>query len=95
MAIVFHGVGVIGVFPPQAMTFPIRALQQRNLTVKGGNCNHRRYIPRLVGLIASGAFDPTRVLTQREPVTRAIEAYETFDRRCPGWIKVELLPKAG
>jgi threonine dehydrogenase-like Zn-dependent dehydrogenase len=88
-------IGVIGVFPPQAMTFPIGALQQRNLTVRGGNCNHRRYIPRLVGLVASGAFDPTEILTQREPVTGAIEAYETFDRRRPGWIKVELLPKAG
>jgi threonine dehydrogenase-like Zn-dependent dehydrogenase len=88
-------ISVIGVFPPQAMTFPIGALQQRNLTVKGGNCNHRRYIPRLVSLVASGAFDPTDVLTQEEPVTAAIEAYETFDRRRPGWIKVELLPKAG
>ena len=88
-------IGVIGVFPPQAMTFPIGALQQRNLTVRGGNCNHRRYIPRLVGLVASGAFDPTEILTQREPVTGAIEAYETFDQRRPGWIKVELLPKAG
>ena len=88
-------VGVIGVFPPQAMTFPIGALQQRNLTVKGGNCNPRRYIPRLVGLVASGALDPTEILTQREPVTGVIEAYETFDRRRPGWIKVELLPEAG
>jgi threonine dehydrogenase-like Zn-dependent dehydrogenase len=85
-------IGVIGVFPPQAMTFPIGALQQRNLTVKGGNCNHSRYIPRLVGLVASGSFDPTEVLTQSEPVTGAIEAYETFDRRRPGWIKTELLP---
>jgi len=88
-------IGVIGVFPPQAMTFPIGAVQQRNLTVKGGNCNHRRYIPRLIGLVASGAFDPTDVLTQREPVTGAIEAYEIFDRRRPGWIKVELLTEAG
>jgi threonine dehydrogenase-like Zn-dependent dehydrogenase len=87
-------IGVIGVFPPPAMTFPIGVLQQRNLTVKGGNCNHRRYIPKLVGLVASGALDPTDILTQEEPVTEVIEAYEVFDRRRPGWIKVELLPKA-
>jgi threonine dehydrogenase-like Zn-dependent dehydrogenase len=88
-------IGVIGVFPPQAMSFPIGALQQRNLTVKGGNCNHRRYIPTLVGLVATGALDPTEILTQREPATGAIEAYEAFDQRQPGWIKVELLPEAG
>jgi threonine dehydrogenase-like Zn-dependent dehydrogenase len=62
---------VIGDFPPQAMSFPIGALQQCNLTLRGGNCNHRRYIPKLVGLVATGALDPTEILTQREP---AIEA---------------------
>jgi threonine dehydrogenase-like Zn-dependent dehydrogenase len=87
-------VGVIGVFPPPAMTAPIGDVQQRNLTVRGGNCNHRKYIPQLVGLVATGALDPTEVLTQTEPVTDAIEAYEVFDRRRPGWIKVELNPAA-
>jgi len=86
---------VIGVFSPQAMSFPIGALQQRNLTVRGGNCNHRRYIPKLVGLLATGALDPTKILTQRKPAMGAIEAYEAFDQRQPGWIKVELLPAAG
>ncbi len=88
-------IGVIGVFPPQAMTFPVGALQQRNLTLKGGNCNHRKYILRLVGLVATGALDPTGILTNREPMTDVIEAYKIFDQRQPGWIKVELLPTAG
>jgi threonine dehydrogenase-like Zn-dependent dehydrogenase len=87
-------VGVIGVFPPQAMTAPIGTIQQRNLTVRGGNCNHRRYMPKLVALVATGAFDPTEILTQTEPITNAIEAYKIFDRREPGWIKVELNPVA-
>jgi threonine dehydrogenase-like Zn-dependent dehydrogenase len=34
------------------------------------------------------------VLTQREPVMNALEAYKAFDQRQPGWIKVELLPAA-
>jgi threonine dehydrogenase-like Zn-dependent dehydrogenase len=42
-------IGVIRVFPPQAMNFPIGTLQQRNLTVRGGNCNHRRYTPNSSG----------------------------------------------
>jgi len=85
-------IGIIGVFPPQAMTFPVGALQQRNLTVKGGNCNHRKYIPKLVGLVASGALDPSEILTQEEPIADAVDAYEQFDRRRPGWMKVELQP---
>ena len=87
-------IGVIGVFPPQAMTAPMGTIQQRNLTVRGGNCNHRKYMPMLVGLVATGAVDPTEILTNTEPLTNAIEAYEAFDRREPGWIKVELQPAA-
>jgi threonine dehydrogenase-like Zn-dependent dehydrogenase len=87
-------IGVIGVFPPQAMTAPMGTIQQRNLTVRGGNCNHRKYMPMLVGLVATGALDPTEILTNTEPLTSAIEAYEAFDRREPGWIKVELQPAA-
>ena len=87
-------IGVIGVFPPQAMTAPMGTIQQRNLTVRGGNCNHRKYMPMLVGLVATGAVDPTEILTNTEPLTSAIEAYEAFDRCEPGWIKVELEPAA-
>jgi threonine dehydrogenase-like Zn-dependent dehydrogenase len=45
-----------------------------------------------VDLVTSGAVDPSKVLTQTEPLTDAIEAYKSFDRRQPGWIKVELKP---
>ena len=64
----------------------------KNLTIKMGNCNHRKYIPKLVELVASGAIDPSQVLTQAEPMTDAIEAYKEFDQRQAGWIKVELAP---
>jgi threonine dehydrogenase-like Zn-dependent dehydrogenase len=42
--------------------------------------------------VRTGAIDPTRVLTQREPIGSAIDAYKAFDTRQPGWIKVELTP---
>jgi threonine dehydrogenase-like Zn-dependent dehydrogenase len=48
----------------------------------------------LVGLTATEALDPTEILTNVEPLTDAIEAYEAFDSREPGWIKVELNPAA-
>lgn len=83
-------IGIIGVFPPQMTSAPIGAVQQRNLTIKGGNCNHRKYIPKLVGLVATGTLDPTSVITQQEPVVSAIDAYMEFDQRRPGWMKVEL-----
>ncbi|ATF88204.1 zinc-dependent alcohol dehydrogenase [Burkholderia gladioli] len=85
-------IGIIGVYPPQHRVFPIGEAMNRNLTLKMGNCNHRTIAPRLVELVAGGTFDPLSVLTQREPLTSAIEAYRTFDAREPGWVKVKLEP---
>ena len=71
-------------------SFPIGQAMQKNITMRMGNCNHRKYIPMLLGLVASGAVDPVKVLTQKEPTQNALDAYEVFDKRQPGWIKVEL-----
>ena len=84
--------GIIGVYPPSDMFFPIGAAMNKNLTINMGNCNHRTYIPKLVDKVAAGTTDPTTVLTQIEPMSDAIEAYKQFDLRRPGWIKVELKP---
>jgi threonine dehydrogenase-like Zn-dependent dehydrogenase len=81
---------VVGVYPPAERNFPIGTAMLRNLTIRMGNCNHRKYLPKLLELVQSGAVDPTRVLTQREPLTSAIDAYKAFDARKPGWLKVEL-----
>ncbi|WP_026923809.1 zinc-dependent alcohol dehydrogenase [Glycomyces arizonensis] len=83
-------IGVIGVYPPGFNSFPIGAAMNKNLTVKMGNCNHRRYLPGLLDLVVSGTVDPTAFITRHERPTDAIEAYETFDRREDGWLKTVL-----
>jgi len=83
---------IVGVYPPTDKVFPIGQAMNKNITVKMGNCNHRRYYNTLIDLVLSGVLDPARVLTKKEPVQGAVEAYEAFDRREPGWIKVELKP---
>lgn len=83
-------VGIIGVYPPQHEIFPVGAAMNRNLTIKAGNCNHRRYVPGLLSKIAAGTADPTTVVSQQADVPGAVEAYEFFDRREPGWTKVTL-----
>jgi threonine dehydrogenase-like Zn-dependent dehydrogenase len=83
---------IVGVYPEVARFFPIGAAMGKNLTIKMGNCNHRKYLPRLIDLVRTGAVDPTRILTQREPLTDVIAAYKAFDLRKPGWIKVALTP---
>ncbi|MBV8518652.1 MAG: glutathione-dependent formaldehyde dehydrogenase [Acidobacteria bacterium] len=85
---------IIGVYPETAKTFPIGMAMNKNLTVQMGNCHHRKYIPELIELVQAGAIDPAVILTQETPMTGAIEAYEHFDRREAGWIKVKLDPEA-
>jgi threonine dehydrogenase-like Zn-dependent dehydrogenase len=84
--------GIVGVYPMTMEAFPIGKAMNKNLTIKMGNCNHRRYIPRLVDMVKGRIIDPTAILTQRAPITSAIEAYKAFDERKEGWVKVELLP---
>ncbi len=83
---------IIGVYSIDFMGFPIGMAMNKNLTVKMGNCHHRKYIPRLVELVRSGTVDTLKILTKREPMTSVIEAYKTFAEHKPGWVKVELDP---
>jgi threonine dehydrogenase-like Zn-dependent dehydrogenase len=84
---------IIGVYPENDRVFPIGEAMNRNLTIKMGNCNHRRYIPDLLELVRTGAVRPSAILTQEEPLTSALDAYSAFDRRKPGWLKVKLDPR--
>jgi threonine dehydrogenase-like Zn-dependent dehydrogenase len=84
---------IIGVYNEKSH-FPIGAAMEKNLSINMGNCNHRRYIPRLLDLVRSGQFDPSKILTNRVALGDAVGAYEAFDRRQDGWIKVELVPAA-
>ncbi|MGH9605930.1 MAG: zinc-dependent alcohol dehydrogenase [Terracidiphilus sp.] len=87
-------VSVIGVYPAPVSGFPIDKVLEKNLTLKAGNCNHRRYMPEMIELVRSGVIRPEQFLTQREPIQSAIDAYRSFAKHERGWIKVELDPAA-
>jgi threonine dehydrogenase-like Zn-dependent dehydrogenase len=87
-------IGIIGVYPQTFDSYPIGVVMNKNVTVKAGNCNHRHYIPQLVGMVTNGTVDPALLLTGHEPMTDVLAAYREFDRREPGWIKVALNPGA-
>ena len=74
---------IIGVYLPKANSFPIGKVVN-TLSINMGECNHRTYVPMLLEMVRIGRIDPVNVLTQVEPITGAIEAYERFDRREAG-----------
>ncbi|BDP44454.1 glutathione-dependent formaldehyde dehydrogenase (plasmid) [Deinococcus aetherius] len=83
---------IIGVYPPTMQSFPIGAAMNKNLTIRMGNCNHRKYIPYLLDLIQQGTLDPEKLLSRAEEMSDVLSAYQAFDERRPGWLKVELVP---
>ena len=85
-------IAIVGVYPPTVASYPIGMAINKNLTIRMGVCNHRRYMDVLIEHVLAGRLDPARILTQLEPMTDAIGAYEAFDERQPGWMKVELEP---
>lgn len=85
-------VSVIGVYSSAVQGFPIEQILEKNLTLKAGNCNHRRYMPEMIELVRSGVIRPEQFLTQKAPIQSAIDAYRSFARHEPGWIKVKLEP---
>jgi len=84
---------IIGVYSESVKAFPIGKAMEKNLTLRMGNCDHRRYLPVLIELVRNGTVVPSEILTQAEPMTSVIEAYKAFDKRKPGWIKVKLEPE--
>jgi threonine dehydrogenase-like Zn-dependent dehydrogenase len=82
--------GVIGVYPETFSTMPFGSAMMKNLTIKSGNCPHRKYIPMLMEQVQSGALHPEKVITKSEAFTSVLDAYHAFDERQSGWLKVAL-----
>jgi len=41
----------------------------KNITVKGGNCNHLRYVAKLLEIVRSVTIKPEHILTKHEAFT--------------------------
>ncbi|STX50408.1 threonine(-3-)dehydrogenase [Legionella busanensis] len=83
-------ISIVGVYPPSFKVYPIGEAMNKNLKIVMGNCPHRAYIPQLLALIEDKRIDPLAILTQKVAISDVLEAYEHFDKREEGWIKVAL-----
>ena len=54
--------------PPQLKLFPVGEVMNKNITVRAGNCNPCKYLPRLFELVRSGVFRPEQFFTQKSPM---------------------------
>ncbi|WP_139491223.1 zinc-dependent alcohol dehydrogenase [Brevibacillus dissolubilis] len=83
---------LVGVYGARYNAFPLGDLFARNITVKMGQAPVIHYIPELYQMIKEEKFDPTDIITHRLPLAQAQHAYDIFDEKTDGCIKVVLKP---
>ncbi len=83
-------ISIIGVYSELLKTFPIGKAMEKNLTIRMGNCNHKKYIPRLLLWVQNNIFDSRDFVSHTLPLADIVNGYKHFDKRDDGWLKVVL-----
>jgi alcohol dehydrogenase len=83
-------VSVVGVFQqPASINAPRMLAKNTTLTMGMGDLGR---IQEIIDLIAAGGLDLTPLLTHRVPLDEVIAAYDLFEKRADGVIKILLTP---
>jgi len=85
-------ISVVGVHTEAAFPFTPAELYDRNLTYRVGRCPARRLIEPLLAWILAGHPEVGSVFTHCLPLSRGTTAYQLFDAKDDGCIKVALEP---
>lgn len=85
-------VSTIGVYGPPWNLVDFGSAMNKQLTIRTGQCNVKRYMRRMFDHIRGGRVDAKSVFTHRLPLEDAPKAYHTFARKEDGCIKVALFP---
>jgi threonine dehydrogenase-like Zn-dependent dehydrogenase len=85
-------ISVVGVYGPPFNLVDFGTAMNKNQTIRTGQCNVKRYVPRLLEHVRSKRIEARRVFTHRLPLEAAPDAYRTFARKEDGCVKVALFP---
>lgn len=82
-----------GVYAGFVDKLPFGAAFGKGLTLRMGQTHVQRYMRPLLDLIENNKIDPSVIITHSVPLANANEAYQTFEARANGCIKVVLKPQ--
>jgi 2-desacetyl-2-hydroxyethyl bacteriochlorophyllide A dehydrogenase len=85
-------VSIAGYHTENTYSFPIQKAYTRNLTLKIGRCNARKYMQKLLPLILENRLPLTSIITHTLPLSEAVHGYDLFAKRQDNAIKVLLKP---
>jgi threonine dehydrogenase-like Zn-dependent dehydrogenase len=86
-------ISIIGVYGGEADPLPMMTLFDKQVQLRMGQANVRRWVPEIMPLLMDG--DPLGVddfASHRLPLEAAPEAYEKFQKKQDGYVKVLLQP---
>ena len=83
---------VLGVFGGVVDKFPLGALMNKGLTLRGAQMHGQRYIPMLLDRIAAGELRTRHLATHRMPLDDAPHAYDLFKHKKDGCVRAVILP---
>ena len=83
---------VLGVFAGFVDKFPLGALMNKGLTVRGAQMHGQRYIPMLLQRMAKGELTPEYLATHTMPLDEAPEGYRMFKEKEDGCVRAVFTP---
>jgi threonine dehydrogenase-like Zn-dependent dehydrogenase len=78
---------VLGVFGGLVDKFPLGAVINKGLTLRGAQMHGQRYIPMLLDRLASGRLTTAHLATHTLPLDEAPKAYEMFKQKTDGCVR--------
>ena len=85
-------VSVLGLYPMHYDNFPIGQFFDKGITIRGGQAPVHKHIDRLLNFVSSGKVVLNDIITHRLPLSDVGRAYELFNQRIDGCVKVVLTP---
>jgi threonine dehydrogenase-like Zn-dependent dehydrogenase len=83
---------VLGVFAGFVDKFPLGALMNKGLTVRGAQMHGQRYIPMLLDRMARGELVTEYLATHVMPLDKAPEGYRLFKEKLDGCVRSVFVP---
>ncbi|GAB2579010.1 zinc-binding dehydrogenase [Microlunatus antarcticus] len=86
------GLFVLGVFGGFIDKFPMGALMNKALTVRGAQQHGQRYIPRILQHIADGELNTEHLATHVMPLDQGPQGYQMFKNKQDGRVRAVFQP---
>jgi threonine dehydrogenase-like Zn-dependent dehydrogenase len=85
-------VSIIGVYPAPYDNFPVGQIFDKGIIIKSGQAPAHKHIDKLLSYVVDGKVKLDDIITHRLPLSRIAHAYDIFNKKEDGCVKVVLDP---